>query len=545
MSTKVLNLEPAKANLRTTAFIVVCLVFLSVLASQGQNGYQRSVKDFGAAGNGMADDRIAIQATIDDVAARGGGVVYFPAGVYKITIYTRVRGSFPWPRALTIRPNITLQGVNGSSSVIKLANNQVPYGALFAPEPLESDVSGFKMFDLGVDPNGLNNPLPTAAEINEHSWQNRRDRNTVFINRGTGLRFQRCRFSNFIGVWCLRLYSYEVSDVSITDNVFDNVGGGGLNFDSSTIDTAGYHCQIINNTFCSRNYATSGGPLTYGLRTAIEVHNVDALVANNRIYGFPIGINLGGNSQRGNKSHIASGNSIKEAYNGIVIWSYKPDDGSSIGMQNCSIRDNTITLNVDGWQAYGGKGGHCHGISIAQAGNSDAEVRNLDVTNNRISYTNYGGNRDSLIDAYSAGIYYDRWNWQSNAIGASSSSLRFLNNIVDHPVGNGFYFRAAIREMQISGNTVVDPAAGPASLWDGWKAALFFVGPQSDLEVNSNRFVDDRAVRKISYGIYAANDNYGYGIARGNILVDGSGGSLAVPLLQRDGEVGTWDVESW
>lgn len=116
-----------------------------------------------------------------------------------------------------------------------------------------------------MDLNGLNNPLPTAAEINEQTWRNRRDRNTVFINRGSRLRFERCRFSNFIGVWCLRLYSYKVSDVSITDNVFDGVGGGGLNFDSSTVDTAGYKCRIsriTNNSFYSRNYNAFGEPLT-------------------------------------------------------------------------------------------------------------------------------------------------------------------------------------------------------------------------------------------------------------------------------------------
>jgi hypothetical protein len=211
-------------------------------------------------------------------------------------------------------------------------------------------------------------------------------------------------------------------------------------------------------------------------------------------------------------------------------------------MQNCSIRDNTIILNVDGWQAYGAKGGHCHGISIAQAGNSDAETWNLDVTNNQISYTNYGDARNSLIDAYSAGIYYDRWNWQSNTIGAPSGSLHFINNSIDHSVGNGFYFRAAIRGMRISGNTVIDPAAGPASLWDGWKAALFLVGPQSDVEVSNNRFVDDRAIRKIPFGIYAANDNHGYCIALDNILIDGDGHNLAVALLQRDSEVGNRDV---
>ena len=39
-----------------------------------------SVKDFGAVGNGVADDTAAIQAAMDV-----GGLVWFPAGTYKIT----------------------------------------------------------------------------------------------------------------------------------------------------------------------------------------------------------------------------------------------------------------------------------------------------------------------------------------------------------------------------------------------------------------------------------------------------------------------------
>ena len=211
----------------------------------------------------------------------GGGGVYLPAGTYKVTVYTPAAGQFPWPRALTIKANVTLRGVNHTSSVIKLADNQVPYGALLAPEHLGAHVSGFKMYDLAVDMNGLNNPLPTAAEINEPVSEKRRDRITVFIFNGTRSRFERCRFSNVIGVYCLDLYSYGVSDVSITNNLFNKVGGGSLDFDFSLVDAAGHNCRISNNSFYSRNYNASAGPLTYGLRTAIEVHNVDALVANN------------------------------------------------------------------------------------------------------------------------------------------------------------------------------------------------------------------------------------------------------------------------
>jgi polygalacturonase len=39
---------------------------------------------YNASGNGVTDDRAAIQSAIDDVANAGGGCVYFPAGVYVI-----------------------------------------------------------------------------------------------------------------------------------------------------------------------------------------------------------------------------------------------------------------------------------------------------------------------------------------------------------------------------------------------------------------------------------------------------------------------------
>ena len=44
-----------------------------------------NVKDYGAVGNGVADDTSAIQSAVSAAASAGGGVVYFPKGTYKVT----------------------------------------------------------------------------------------------------------------------------------------------------------------------------------------------------------------------------------------------------------------------------------------------------------------------------------------------------------------------------------------------------------------------------------------------------------------------------
>ena len=66
-----------------------------------------SVLDFGAVGNGIADDTVAIQNAIDEL---GEGILYFPAGTYKVTA------------GLTVNASMVLMGDSPNSSLLK------PYG---------------------------------------------------------------------------------------------------------------------------------------------------------------------------------------------------------------------------------------------------------------------------------------------------------------------------------------------------------------------------------------------------------------------------------
>lgn len=70
-----------------------------------------NVQGFGAKGDGIADDTPAIQAAIDHVGKAGGGIVYLPAGRYRIQPQRRVADGRERANALYIAAdNVTLRG---------------------------------------------------------------------------------------------------------------------------------------------------------------------------------------------------------------------------------------------------------------------------------------------------------------------------------------------------------------------------------------------------------------------------------------------------
>jgi hypothetical protein len=74
-----------------------------------------SVRDHGARGDGRADDRAAIQAAIDAASRAGGGVVYFPDGVYQVARSSR--GHY----ALLVPGRVTLRGASRDGVVLREA----------------------------------------------------------------------------------------------------------------------------------------------------------------------------------------------------------------------------------------------------------------------------------------------------------------------------------------------------------------------------------------------------------------------------------------
>ena len=75
--------------------------------------------DYGAAGDGVADDTAEIQAAIDAVEAAGGGMVYFPRGIYLITAGLVVD-----------RQKVSLRGAGIGVTILKGSGTISPFNAI-------------------------------------------------------------------------------------------------------------------------------------------------------------------------------------------------------------------------------------------------------------------------------------------------------------------------------------------------------------------------------------------------------------------------------
>lgn len=121
------------------------------------DGFMKSVKDYGAKGDGVTDDTAAIQQALADGRDKDQDyfgrpkALYFPAGTYLVNNTLDWRGCC-----------VTLQGQGPDASVIKLKDGAPGFGDPNAPRPVIKSPQGNMSFrqnvwDLSID-TGKNNP---------------------------------------------------------------------------------------------------------------------------------------------------------------------------------------------------------------------------------------------------------------------------------------------------------------------------------------------------------------------------------------------------
>jgi hypothetical protein len=452
-----------------------------------------SVKQFGAIGDGIADDTKAIQTTIDAVVAKGGGTVFFPVGTYRVLIQPQKA------RALTIHKTITLKGERTQKSVIKLGDRQGNYHAILAGAGLSSDLSNFSLQQLTIDANATANPIAS-----EQSFKGDQDRFILRIYVGRNLHIEQCRFTNIKNINVLTLNNDQaVSDIVIQNNRFDGIGGGSFDHDHSTIYVHGKRSLIAHNTFVSAH-----GSGTYGARTAIEIHGDAHQVLNNQISGYTFGINATGFASRSREQRI-EGNTITGAHSGILLWADlfegqqvegQQVEGQQVegqqavaGLENLTIHHNQIDIDVIGWRKLWGDSPN---QGIALEANSDASIQGLKITQNKIEFHHFkdGGRR---TDNLAAGVVL----WRYKAPNVSSSNIAIAQNEIRNPLAAGVYIAMPIQHLDITQNTIFNVGQGKYPFHPHYRSGLLIGANRVSMQIEHNQFIDNQPQATMTTGM--------------------------------------------
>jgi hypothetical protein len=239
---------------------------LGAFTPSGAGGVQRtvedklrdvvSVKDFGAVGDGVADDRAAIQATLD-AAAVAGGVVLFPPGDYKVTATATINGANAH-FGLTNKDNIDIIGSGATITSTATASTH-----LF-------NFEGCRNISVdGLTINGQHSR--TGSTINDTSigafylTSTARDSNTISIRN---VRASACYF--FLIVAGSSPFTYRVRDIS-AHNCLLNGGYYGFNF------------QNNGDNFTATGFRTNAVVRSY-FPFGVDGHDVSYLSRNGDVF---------------------------------------------------------------------------------------------------------------------------------------------------------------------------------------------------------------------------------------------------------------------
>jgi hypothetical protein len=251
-----------------------------------------SVADFGTVGNGVTDDTTAIQNAIDAVGGRGGGVVYFPPGVYAIT-------------SLSITtPYTTLKGTGKFSSVLRITSGTTT-GVL---------VTGTSLAMCGIEDLGFDQSVDCTD-------------NTKAMLRTSGVfRFyvRNCFFNGYLGATTGAHTLMWLCGNSITVDHTDGTGG----------KTSGWYISNIN-TVSQLGVGAVFGPDGTG---GYFINN--SIVNSARVTGYPLCVYAvpGGDVHISDSDFIAGLKCLISGVNfGIISKLFSDSSQSGFAISGCEF----------------------------------------------------------------------------------------------------------------------------------------------------------------------------------------------------------------
>lgn len=448
--------------------------------------------DFGAKPNDGIDDTQAIQTAINTVSEKGGGRILFPDGTYDISVLkeaTRQASN----EVLTLQSKVALEAENSRKATIRLADNQPQYGTIFRWKQT-GNADDVRIKGLVIDANGFNNRPKTYDDFKfMHDGKLVRwlPRFVLASRNGKRVHITDVHFTNILSINTINIGAAagatgesleKVSDVTIDNCLFDNVGWQEYDFDQSTAYTQADRFAITNCVFKSLN-----GAGTLSARCAIEIHGSDQIVKDNEIIGFTIGINVTGTKVLSHRQLIEN-NKFLDVARGIYLWSlqYKGHDiWENIPMlSDIIIRKNLVRISPDVWLATSRR--HIKGIGTNPfIYKNSSSIENLLIEENTITTS---GDEKTVQSV--------KLHANESAIGLHSAPMKnvfIINNEVGRNLGPSIGGDSAIDGLVIDNNKLIEPETA-ASSESKERVALHLTGEIKNATVTNNAISIDKAM---------------------------------------------------
>ena len=387
-----------------------------VVAINNFNTFDAST--YGAVGNGVVDDRLAIQAAIDAASASPfGGVVTFPAGLFRIN---RAVG------ALVAKSNVTLRGAGPNKTTIWSDDSTGEVGQAVlnnvSTYPNFTAITNFHMENIGFKGRGDVNKTPSAGQL-------------VMLGNSDDFRITNCWFTYSRQS---ALFIAKAKRAVVTQCYFYRSQADGLDYQ----DVA--NAIVMNNEF----YNTNDDAISIGtIDTTVDPNRSGTLVAGNVITeGQGIAV-LGG-------KHVLVADNVLTRITAIAIRvtsTVSEPAGSHTSQFNCKVVNNTINDVIKRSEPSPRTGAHA-GIIIS------------------------GGPRDFGSAASAPGEPVVGTGVVTSLYGSNSVGTLYLNNSLSATVP-----QAAGYSIQVVGNIMQRtlPAVTTVSQW-GYDASGLWVGNNGD-----------------------------------------------------------------
>jgi hypothetical protein len=488
---------PSLGDIGTVYHAKVGEIFTAVI------GRARDVTIYGAVGNGVADDTAAIQAAID----AGAGVVWFPAGTYKVS-------------HLDIVSNVTLCGVPGASI---LAHDPAGAAVVWNPVAFATAVSNIVIRDLVFQGVGW-------GEANNYEQ-------AIHIAYGTNVTVENCQvldfrsggvqFVNGVNIRMLDNYVYHCGEAS-SSNCLD------IGYDNrNAIATPDPHGVCVFRGNFVQESETAGicvGDISGGYQRVVVEGNVIrdcdwAGIAVEAGYGRMVTI---------------ANNIVTKCLNGITVVEsgYYADEANDVS-------NVTITGNVVDHEALAAALGiYCTASRSTIVGNTvtaetyvvgvgggnSRRTTDIVVANNTLTQTAAASDSNAMLCGAC-----DRLKVEGNilrVVGAHGYHAIYLNDCTDTDVSHNRILGATIHAIDalncpniaVSGNVIRSPGNSGIVLEGNT------VGVSAEV---SDNFIDDAA-----YGILAMNGQTSVMRVRSNTVLNSSVAAIT-GAAQSDGNIVT------